>query len=117
MTAPIPVQISASAVRRKGVYAVVVLLLLAANMRPGIAVAGPLAGIIPEAVGGAFASALLIMIPVGCFAAFSPFVPLLSRRWGIDRLMMGALTAIALGLAARVAVSYTHLTLPTSDLV
>ena len=102
MTAPIPVQISASAVRRKGVYAVVVLLLLAANMRPGIAVAGPLAGIIPEAVGGAFASALLIMIPVGCFAAFSPFVPLLSRRWGIDRLMMGALTAIALGLAARV---------------
>jgi len=77
-------------------------ILLAANLRAGLTVMSPLL----DEVGSELAlssstTALLISLPVVCFAAFSPVAPRLARRWGIEQTLAAALCLLTLGIVLR----------------
>ncbi|WP_168198554.1 MFS transporter [Nesterenkonia sp. NBAIMH1] len=74
----------------------------AANLRPAISAVGPLLETIGDETGaGPTALGALGALPVFTFALVSPFVHLLSRRWGMDRTVLAALTVLTLGTVAR----------------
>jgi MFS transporter, CP family, cyanate transporter len=81
----------------------VVVALAAFNLRPAVASVGP---VLPELRAGLHlsgpATAVFTMLPVLCFGALAPAAPWLARRIGIQAVVLGALLAIAAGLAGRV---------------
>ncbi|RII41472.1 MFS transporter [Galactobacter valiniphilus] len=78
------------------------ILLLAANMRAPITVVSPLLGTISEELALSSATAsVLISLPLLCFAAFSPLVPRLARRWGIEGTLVAALMLLCLAIVVR----------------
>ena len=77
-------------------------LVVAANLRPAISAVGPLleqvradTGLSPSLLG------LLGAIPVISFGIVSPFVHLLSSRWGLERSIFAALVLLAAGTVLR----------------
>ncbi len=77
-------------------------LVVAANLRPAISAVGPLleqvradTGMSPSLLG------LLGAIPVISFGIVSPFVHLLSSRWGLERSIFAALVLLAAGTVLR----------------
>lgn len=73
-----------------------------ANLRPAISAVGPLLESIGEETGAApTLLGALGALPVFTFAAVSPFVHLLTRRWGMDRTVFAALTVLTLGTVLR----------------
>jgi MFS transporter, CP family, cyanate transporter len=72
--------------------------LVAANLRPAFASVGPVLADI--GLSGSLA-ALLTALPVACLGAVSPIAPGLARRWGIERVILGALLMLAAGLVIR----------------
>nr|WP_245324385.1 MFS transporter [Nesterenkonia lacusekhoensis] len=77
-------------------------LVVAANLRPAISAVGPLleqiradTGLSPSLLG------LLGAIPVISFGVVSPFVHLLSSRWGLERSIFASLLLLAAGTVLR----------------
>ena len=86
---------------RRGL-AIAGILLIAANLRTGITVVGPLMGDVRDDLQlTSMTASLLITIPVLCFAVFSPVAPLIARRFGIERTLAAALVLLALALVTR----------------
>ncbi|NYH54630.1 CP family cyanate transporter-like MFS transporter [Nocardiopsis arvandica] len=87
----------------------VVLLLIAAgialaalNLRTAITSVGPVLDEVTSGLGmTAVGAGVLTTLPVLCFALFGGLTPLLARRLGEHHLLVGALTALTAGLAAR----------------
>ena len=80
------------------------LVLAAINLRPGLASVGPVLPSIRRDLGLSGAQAgLLTTIPTLCFGLCAPVAPRLSRRFGIERTMVGALGVIGAMTALRVA--------------
>lgn len=81
---------------------VTTLLIVAANMRPALTVVGPLIERIGSDTGlSAAALGLLGALPVFTFAAVSPFIHLLSKRWGMERTIFVALLVLTAGTVLR----------------
>ncbi|MBT8159684.1 MULTISPECIES: MFS transporter [Arthrobacter] len=79
-------------------------LLLAANLRPSIAVLGPVLGQVRLALnltGGE--TSLLAALPVLIFGAFAPAGPILIRRMGTHSTVLTALSVMTLGAVVRLA--------------
>lgn len=77
--------------------------LLGANLRAGMAIVGPLAAQIGVDSGaGVVGASWLISLPLLCFGFFSPAVPALCRRLGMERVIALALAGIATGIGVRV---------------
>ena len=76
------------------------LLVVAANLRPTLTALGPVLGLVATDTGLSPSTlGLLGSVPLLAFAGVSPFVQLLSRRWGPDRTVF---TATAVMLVATV---------------
>lgn len=99
-TATIPTPSSTRVVRRGLVLAGI--MLVAANLRAGITVVGPLLGEVQHDLGfSAVAASALIALPLLCFAVFSPVVPPIATRLGMERTLATALAVLAAGLIVR----------------
>lgn len=86
---------------RRAIYSVIVLLLLAGNLRPALTSVGPLLEAIRSDLGlSAAAAGLLITLPLIIFAGFSPFARL-GQTLGIERSLAGCLALIVAGIALR----------------
>lgn len=87
---------------RGGVLLALAILLLAANLRPPVVGVAPLADQIRADLGVSSAVAgLLTSVPVLCFGLLAPVAPRLARRWGLERLLFGAMLVLAAGIALR----------------
>ena len=92
--------------RRQEVLALIGVLALAANLRPGVLSVGPVLDEIRRGLGmSATAAGLLTTLPVLCFAGFGALAPRLARRVGVHRVMLAALVGITAGLGARAVTS------------
>lgn len=88
--------------RPGGALAVLGVLLLAANLRAPITAVGPVLAEIRQTLGlSAWVGGLLTSLPLLAFAALSPFAPALGRRFGLERVLFGALLLLAGGIALR----------------
>lgn len=77
-------------------------LLLAANLRAPITAVGPVLGEVRASLGlSAGIGGLLTSLPLLAFAALSPFAPALGRRFGLERVLFGALLLLAGGMVLR----------------
>ncbi|HEY1818618.1 MAG TPA: MFS transporter [Trebonia sp.] len=86
------------------------LLLIALNLRLGVASVGPVLTNIRDELGlSATAASLLTTIPVVAFGAFAFLAPWLTRRLGMHRLLGVAMVALAAGIALRLQPSLTSL--------
>ncbi|MGI3782388.1 MAG: MFS transporter [Janthinobacterium lividum] len=71
------------------------LLVVAANLRPTLTALGPVLALVRADTGlSPAALGLLGSVPLVAFAAVSPFVQLLSRRWGPDHTVFGAMVVM-----------------------
>lgn len=78
------------------------LLLVAVNLRPALATVGPVLGEIGKDLHASGALlALLTALPVACFGLLAPFVPALTRRFGLERTLTAALAVLLVGMAVR----------------
>ena len=78
------------------------LLLIALNLRIGVASVGPVLPLIREDLGlSATAASLLTTIPVVAFGAFAFLTPPLAKRWGFAKLLGVTMVVLALGFALR----------------
>jgi CP family cyanate transporter-like MFS transporter len=78
------------------------LLLIALNLRIGVASVGPVLTSIRDDLGlSATAASLLTTIPVVAFGAFAFLAPWLTRRLGMHQLLGLAMAALAVGIALR----------------
>lgn len=76
--------------------------LIAANLRAGITSVGPVVEDIQRDLGlSAFAVSALTSIPLLAFAFFSPCVPSIANRIGLERTSAAALLALAAGILIR----------------
>ncbi|WP_106581517.1 CynX/NimT family MFS transporter [Murinocardiopsis flavida] len=76
--------------------------LAAINLRTAITSIGPVLGEVTAGLGMSSAVAgVLTTLPVLCFAVFGALTPAMIRRFGEHHLLVGAIGALALGLAAR----------------
>ncbi|UPF06185.1 MFS transporter [Pseudomonas mosselii] len=81
---------------------VVTILLVAANLRVPFTSIAPVLPLIQNDFGlSASALGLLTSLPLLAFAAFSPLSASLARRFGIERMLFGALLIISLGILLR----------------
>lgn len=78
------------------------LVLVAYNLRP---VFSSLSAVLPDAARDLALSpvftSLLTTLPVLCLGLFAPFAPVLARRYGAERTILGLLVLLALGTALR----------------
>lgn len=93
------------------------ILLLAANLRTGIVVIGPLA----DAIGGDLrlsgaALGVLTALPVLCFGLLSIFAPRLGERFGLEVSLLAALWVLFAGLALRTLGTYPVMVVGTAVL-
>ncbi|MDN4614081.1 MFS transporter [Leifsonia sp. F6_8S_P_1B] len=106
-TGSLPARGSSAARPRRGsaalaVYVAAGLLLIAFNLRVGIASVSPVLSSLEHDLGGSPAAAsLLTTIPVFAFGAFAFLTPALSRRIGLHRLLGVTMAAAALGIGLR----------------
>ena len=88
---------------RRGRYVAVAALLLAAvNLRLAVTSVGPLLTEIRTGTGmSSTVAGLLASVPVICFASVGLAAPRLARRFGPDRVVLGGLVLLTVGLAGR----------------
>ncbi len=92
---------SAGLARAQGLL-VGAMVLLALNMRPAAAAVGPLIHRIRVDTGlSSLGAGLLTALPVLCFGAMAPLAPMLARRFGTSRTLIGVLVALVAGLLIR----------------
>ncbi len=78
------------------------LVLVALNLRPALSSMAPLLGDVSRSLGLSGSQAgLLTTLPVLCLGLFAPLAPLLARRFGSERVILGILLCLAGGIALR----------------
>lgn len=78
------------------------LVLVALNLRPALSSMAPLLGEVADQLGLSAASAgLLTTLPVLCLGLFAPLAPILARRFGTERVVLGILLVLGAGIALR----------------
>lgn len=78
------------------------LVLVALNMRPALSSMSPVLGMVSDSLGLSAAKAgLLTTLPVLCLGLFAPLAPMLARRFGSERVVLGILLTLATGLIVR----------------
>lgn len=88
--------------RRTSAAVLLGILLLAVNLRPTAVSVGPVLEEVRRSLHmGAGTTSLLTSLPVLAFAVFGSLAPLLARRFGIHRVTLLSLFAVALGLFGR----------------
>ena len=93
------------------------MVLLALNLRPAAVSVGPVLAEVRQGLGmSAVAAGLLTSMPVLAFAVFGALAPWLARLVGVHRVTLGALIAVAVGLAGRAAVGHEPAFLALSKL-
>lgn len=91
--------------------------LAALNLRTAITSVGPLLTEITADLGmSGVLAGLLTTLPVLCFALFGALTPTLIRRFGEHHVLVGALTALTVGLAGRAVAGHEWLFLGLSAL-
>lgn len=81
---------------------VLAVLLIGINQRPAITVIPPVQDIIAADIGmGTALTGALTSIPLVCFALFGLLMPALTRRFGVNVLMLGGLVLLTVSIAAR----------------
>lgn len=88
--------------RTRNALLLAAILLVAANLRVPATGLPPLLGQISAHFGLSTAAAgALTTLPLLAFALLSPLGAVLARRWGLERTLLGAMGAIAVGIAVR----------------
>ena len=78
------------------------LVLVALNLRPALSSMAPLLSEVSNSLGLSAAQAgLLTTLPVLCLGLFAPLAPILARRYGTERVVLGVLLALAGGIIVR----------------
>ncbi|WP_248745244.1 MULTISPECIES: CynX/NimT family MFS transporter [unclassified Pseudomonas] len=78
------------------------LVLVALNLRPALSSMAPLLGEVSRSLGLSAAKAgLLTTLPVLCLGLAAPLAPLLARRFGSERVVLGILLTLAGGIILR----------------
>lgn len=78
------------------------LVLVALNLRPALSSVAPLLGIVSDSLGLSAAQAgLLTTLPVLCLGIFAPLAPILARRFGTERVVLGILLTLGGGIVLR----------------
>ncbi|WP_144170701.1 MFS transporter [Pseudomonas sp. Kh13] len=78
------------------------LVLVALNLRPALSSMAPVLGQVSEGLGlNASQAGLLTTLPVLCLGLFAPLAPVLARRFGSERVILGILVTLALGILLR----------------
>ncbi|WP_025131603.1 CynX/NimT family MFS transporter [Pseudomonas sp. PH1b] len=78
------------------------LILVALNLRPALSSMAPLLSDVSQNLGLSAAKAgLLTTLPVLCLGLFAPMAPLLARRFGAERVVLGILLTLAAGIVLR----------------
>mgnify|MGYP003408724537 FL=1 len=78
------------------------LVLVALNLRPALSSMAPLLGEVSEYLGLSAAQAgLLTTLPVLCLGLFAPLAPILARRFGTERVVLGILLVLGAGIVLR----------------
>jgi CP family cyanate transporter-like MFS transporter len=84
-------------------YLLFALFLIGANLRPALSSIAPVLAAIRSSTGlSATGAGLLTTLPVLCFGLIAPLAPRLSARFGIERVVLACLLALAAALGARV---------------
>lgn len=87
---------------RSSVVVLVAILLLAVNLRPTAVSVGPVLAEVRAGLGmGATSAGLLTSLPVIAFAVLGSTAPFLAARFGVHRVTLLALFAVAIGLLTR----------------
>jgi len=78
------------------------LVLVALNLRPALSSMAPVLGEVSAGLGLSAAQAgLLTTLPVLCLGLFAPLAPVLARRFGSERVILGILLTLAAGILVR----------------
>ena len=78
------------------------LILVALNLRPALSSMAPLLSEVSASLGLSAAKAgLLTTLPVLCLGLFAPLAPVLARRFGAERVVLGILLTLAAGIILR----------------
>ena len=78
------------------------LILVALNLRPALSSMAPMLNDISKTLGLSAAQAgLLTTLPVLCLGLFAPLAPILARRFGAERVVLGILLTLAGGIILR----------------
>ncbi|NWB89648.1 CynX/NimT family MFS transporter [Pseudomonas agarici] len=78
------------------------LILVALNLRPALSSMAPMLSEVSRSLGLSSARAgLLTTLPVLCLGLFAPLAPVLARRFGSERVVLGILLTLAAGLIVR----------------
>ncbi|NWD82752.1 CynX/NimT family MFS transporter [Pseudomonas reactans] len=78
------------------------LVLVAMNLRPALSSLSPLLSDVSASLGLSAAKAgLLTTLPVLCLGLFAPLAPILARRFGAERVVLGILLTLAAGILLR----------------
>lgn len=78
------------------------LVLVALNLRPALSSMAPVLGLVSEGLGlNASQAGLLTTLPVLCLGLFAPLAPVLALRFGSERVILGILATLALGIVVR----------------
>ncbi|MEN5140351.1 CynX/NimT family MFS transporter [Pseudomonas juntendi] len=78
------------------------LVLVALNLRPALSSMAPVLGQVSDGLGlNASQAGLLTTLPVLCLGLFAPLAPVLARRFGSERVILGILLTLALGILVR----------------
>lgn len=78
------------------------LVLVALNLRPALSSVAPLLGVVSDSLGLSAAQAgLLTTLPVLCLGIFAPLAPILARRFGTERVVLGILLTLGGGIVLR----------------
>ncbi|KAF1028739.1 MAG: putative transporter YycB [Pseudomonas sp.] len=78
------------------------LVLVALNLRPALSSMSPLLADVSASLGLSAAKAgLLTTLPVLCLGLFAPTAPILARRFGAERVVLGILLTLAAGILLR----------------
>ncbi|MFD3213575.1 MFS transporter, partial [Pseudomonas sp. LR_7] len=86
------------------------LVLVALNLRPALSSMAPILSQVSAELGlNASAAGLLTTLPVLCLGLFAPLAPVLARRFGSERVILGILLTLALGILVRSALGATGL--------
>ncbi|MDB5979323.1 MAG: transporter [Pseudomonas sp.] len=78
------------------------LVLVALNLRPALSSMAPMLSQVSSSLGLSAAKAgLLTTLPVLCLGLFAPLAPILARRFGSERVVLGILLTLAAGIILR----------------
>ncbi|XBP67453.1 MFS transporter [Bacillus velezensis] len=95
-------QVLQASQRKKLILLVIGVILIGANLRAPLTSVGPLVSSIRDSLGMTNAAAgTITTVPLLAFACLSPFVPLLSRRFGTEIVLLSSLIVLTAGTLPR----------------